>query len=447
MKQLKIKDNDQRKKEEFFEIPGLVKTIADKTLEELEKEGVFVFPEMVHGAEDVTRDQMILQSVNDTYRSGNVMGFLGYGEERLVIESRFSTGDNDFLLQYLLERILDFPNIVNLETDATHDDKMFSLLLALFLSYLVSAMRKGVFKTYVRNEYNDGNVKGTINIDRHIRKNIPFVGNIAYSQREYAYDNFLMQLIRHTVEFIKRKPYGHKLLAKAKEEVQLVVEATPSYEAKDLRRILVENKKNTVRHAYYHEYRALQRLCILILQNKKTQLGLGASKIYGIVFDGAWLWEEYVNSLVDEIFYHPMNKGGKGAQWLFAGGAGLIYPDFIGKNPNNRIIADAKYKPVDNIGNKDYLQVLAYMFRFDAKRAFYFYPDVDAIEDKVFWLNSGSSYEKNVQKRDDICLTKHGLHIPKDAASYDEFVALIKACEVEFLSEFSDMTNIEDRGK
>lgn len=447
MKQLKIKDNDQRKKEEFFEIPGLVKTIADKTLEELEKEGVFVFPEMVHEAEDVIRDQMILQSVNDTYRSGNVMGFLGYGEERLVIESRFSTGDNDFLLQYLLERILDFPNIVNLETDATHDDKMFSLLLALFLSYLVSAMRKGVFKTYVRNEYNDGNVKGTINIDRHIRKNIPFVGNIAYSQREYAYDNFLMQLIRHTVEFIKRKPYGHKLLAKAKEEVQLVVEATPSYEAKDLRRILVENKKNTVRHAYYHEYRALQRLCILILQNKKTQLGLGASKIYGIVFDGAWLWEEYVNSLVDEIFYHPMNKGGKGAQWLFAGGAGLIYPDFIGKNPNNRIIADAKYKPVDNIGNKDYLQVLAYMFRFDAKRAFYFYPDVDAIEDKVFWLNSGSSYEKNVQKRDDICLTKHGLHIPKDAASYDEFVALIKACEVEFLSEFSDMTNIEDRGK
>lgn len=447
MKQLKIKDNDQRKKEEFFEIPGLVKTIADKTLEELEKEGVFVFPEMVHDAEDVTRDQMILQSVNDTYRSGNVMGSLGYGEERLVIESRFSTGDNDYLLQYLLERILDFPNIVNLETDATHDDKTFSLLLALFLSYLVSAMRKGVFKTYVRNEYNDGNVKGTINIDRHIRKNIPFVGNIAYSQREYAYDNFLMQLIRHTVEFIKRKPYGHKLLAKAKEEVQLVVEATPSYEAKDLRRILVENKKNTVRHAYYHEYRALQRLCILILQNKKTQLGLGASKIYGIVFDGAWLWEEYMNSLVDEIFYHPMNKGGKGAQWLFAGGAGLIYPDFIGKNPNNRIIADAKYKPVDNIGNKDYLQVLAYMFRFDAKRAFYFYPDVDAIEDKVFWLNSGSSYEKNVQKRDDICLTKHGLHIPKDAASYDEFVALIKACEVEFLSEFSDMTNIEDRGK
>ncbi|MCR4716728.1 MAG: hypothetical protein K5656_06070, partial [Lachnospiraceae bacterium] len=96
MKQLKIKDNDQRKKEEFIEIPGLVKTIVDKTLEELEKEGVFVFPEMVRGAGDLSRDQMILQTVNASYRSGNVMGFLGCGEERLVIESRFSNGDNDY---------------------------------------------------------------------------------------------------------------------------------------------------------------------------------------------------------------------------------------------------------------------------------------------------------------------------------------------------------------
>lgn len=446
MKQIKIKDNDQRKKEEFFDIPGLVKTIADKTLEELEKEGVFVFPEMVHDAEDVTRDQMILQSVNDTYRSGNVMGFLGYGEERLVIESRFSTGDNDYLFQYLLERVLDFPNIVNLETDAIHDDKMFSLFLFLFPAYLSAAMRKGAFKTYVRNEYNDGDVKGTINIDRHIRKNIPFVGNIAYSQREYAYDNYLMQLVRHTVEFIKRKPYGHKLLAKAKEEIQLVVDATPSYEAKDLRKILVANKKNTVRHAYYHEYRALQRLCILILQNEKTRIGLGARKIYGILFDGAWLWEEYINLLVKQYFHHPMNKGRKGAQWLFTGDSGhtgLIYPDFISRNISDRMIADAKYKPVDNIGNKDYLQVLAYMFRFDAKKAFYFYPEVSEVEDKVLLLNSGSSYEKNVKARGDLCLMKHGLRIPRNADSYKAFVDSMKRSEDAFVEVFVESQDIK----
>ena len=141
MKQLKIKDNDRRKKEEFSDIQGIVKAVANKTLEELEKEGVFVFPELVHDSEDITKDQMILQSVNDTYNSGNVMGFLGYGEERLIIESSFSRGKNDYLFRYLLERVLDIPNIVNLETDVSRDDRIFSLLLFLFPSYLAKAIR------------------------------------------------------------------------------------------------------------------------------------------------------------------------------------------------------------------------------------------------------------------------------------------------------------------
>ena len=433
MKELRNKDNDRKNKEEFSEIQGLVKTISNKTLAELEKEGVFVFPEMIRDAEDITRDQMVLQSINDTYCTENVMGFLGYGEERLVIESRFSTGKNDFLFQYLVERVLNFPNIVNLETNATDNDRMFSLLLFLFPMHLAAAMRKGAFKAYVRNEYNNGNVRGTIDIDRHIRKNEPFIGNIAYSQREFAYDNYLMQLVRHTVEFIKRKPYGYKILAKVKDEVKSVVEVTPSFEAKNLGKVLIENKKRIVRHAYYHEYRALQTLCILILQNEKSQVGLGARKIFGILFDGSWLWEEYINSLVKKYFHHPRNKGGEGAQWLFAGGAGLIYPDFIGRAVDNRIVADAKYKPVGNIKSKDYLQVLAYMFRFDAKKAFYFYPEVADIEDKVLWLNSGSTYENNVKKRDDVCLIKHGLCIPREDTSYDEFVRSIKQNEETFI--------------
>ena len=86
-------------------------------------------------------------------------------------------------------------------------------------------MRKGLFKKYVRNRYNDGNVKGTIDIARHIEKNTPFTGSVAYSQREFSYDNNLMELVRHTIEFIKRKPYGNKLLKKAKDEVKQIVDA------------------------------------------------------------------------------------------------------------------------------------------------------------------------------------------------------------------------------
>ncbi|MGN0693116.1 MAG: hypothetical protein ACI4K7_12260 [Oscillospiraceae bacterium] len=432
MKLLKIKDNSQQKKDAFSDIGTLTDKIADKTLEQLEREGVFVFPEIINDAEDITPDQMIIQSVNDTYRSGNVMGFLGCGDERLVIESRFSCGENDYFFQYLLDKVLDFPNILDLESDANQDNRLFSFLLFLFPYYLKTAMRKGLFKKYVCNKYNDGNIKGTIDIARHIEKNTPFVGNVAYSQREFSYDNSLMELVRHTIEFIKRKPYGNNLLVKVKDEVKLVVNATPGYELFDRRKIIEHNKKNIVRHAYYREYLALQRLCLLILRHQKHQIGSGSRQIFGILFDGAWLWEEYINSLTEDIFYHPMNKISKDKQHLFNVKTAPIYPDFISRNDQTRIIADAKYKPIDNIGNKDYLQLLAYMFRFDAKTGYFLYPESKGSDDLKLWLNQGSTFEANVMSRDDISIIKHGLNIPVDVSDYAEFAARIKTSEQVF---------------
>ena len=436
MNLLKIKDNSLQKKEIFSQIKNLTGKIADKTLEQLEREGVFVFPDTVKDAGDITQDQMILQSVNDAYRSGNVMGFLGYGDERLIIESRFCGESEDYFFQYLLDKVLDFPNIVDLESDANQDDRMFNFFLFLFPHYLKTAMRKGFFKKYIRHSYNDGNVKGTIDVARHITANTPFVGKIAYSQREFSYDNSVMELVRHTIEFIKRKPYGNKLLVKVKDEVKLVMDATPGYEPYDRQKIIEQNKKDAVRHAYFREYLALQRLCLLILRHQKHQIGLGVKRIYGILFDGAWLWEEYVNSLIGDAFYHPMNKGGKGAQRLFDGNVGLIYPDFISRSGEKRMIADAKYKPVNNIGNHDYLQVLAYMFRFDAKVGYYLYPEAENADDLLLRMNQGSTYEKNVMPRDDISVTKHGLKIPMDAQNYADFIKRIKVSEREFASVF-----------
>lgn len=434
MKLLRIKDNSRQKKDVFSQVVKLTGKIADKTLEQLEREGVFVFPETVKDAEDISRDQMILQSVNDTYRASNVMGFLGCGDERLIIESRFCGEGEDFFFQYLLDKVLDFPNVVDLESNANQDNRLFNFLLFLFPYYLKTAMRKGLFKKYIRCRYNNGNVKGTIDVASHIEKNTPFVGNVAYSQREFSYDNCLMELVRHTIEFVKRKPYGNNLLVKVKDEVKLVVNATPGYEPYDRKKIIEQNKKNTVRHAYFREYLALQRLCLLILQHQKHQIGTGSRQIYGILFDGAWLWEEYINSLIKDTFYHPMNKNGAGAQRLFDGNVGLIYPDFISRNSETRIVADAKYKPIDNIGNRDYLQVLAYMFRFDAKAGYYLYPEAAGTDDKKLWMNCGSTYEKNVTPRDDVSVTKHGLKIPVDALNYAEFSVRMKTCEQEFKS-------------
>lgn len=108
-------------------------------------------------------------------------------------------------------------------------------------------------------------------------------------------------------------------------------------------------------------------------------------------------------TLIEDVFYHPMNKHSGCLKEV------SVSSDFISRDSERRIIADAKYKPVDNIGNRDYLQVLAYMFRFDAKAGYYLYPEAEGADDSILRMNRGPAYEKNVFPCEDISVTKHGL--------------------------------------
>lgn len=170
----------------------------------------------------------------------------------------------------------------------------------------------------------------------------------------------------------------------------------------------------------------------MILQHEKHQISSGMRQIHGLLFDGAWIREEYINLLIGSDFYHPMNKGGKGAQRLVAGSRGLIYPDFISRKVDNRIIADAKYKPEENIRSSGYQQLLAYIFRFDAKKGFYLYPQSRGVENIELKMNSGCTYENNVCPRDDIMVFKCGLAIPNDSIDYKDFKVKIKKSEAVF---------------
>ena len=89
---MKITDNGKRDAAAVHaEIPQLAKKLANKTLAALKQEGVFIFPEHLALSEDLDQNQLVLQRIDQQYRTGNVMGFLGCGKEQLVISSRFSS--------------------------------------------------------------------------------------------------------------------------------------------------------------------------------------------------------------------------------------------------------------------------------------------------------------------------------------------------------------------
>lgn len=427
---MRITDNQHKIiKEDFVaEYPKISQLLLDRTLENLSQEdNIFIFPSDLEYSPDLDKDQKILETVNREIKTGNVIGFLGYGQERLTISSRFSNESNDYFLHYLLQKVLHI-NLTSLDVGLSYEDRLYQLLIYLFPNYLEGAMRKGLYKEYQRFSHNDSHVKGVIDVGNHIKKNLPFTGNIAYTTREFTYDNPLMQLIRHTIEFMKnQKSIGRgvlKNLSTSRENVSEIIRVTPSYKLADRAKIIRLNQTKPLRHAYFREYRKLQELCLMILNREKHGLGYQEQKIHGILFDVAWLWEEYVHTLLPKEFIHPRNKDKTDGISVFSDRKRKVFPDFY--NRELRTVLDAKYKKLEftekGINREDLFQLISYSYILKAEQAGFVFPSREKVVDNEIGKLAGYG----------ALLKKWSIQIPQKASSYSDFYEMLGKSEKIF---------------
>ena len=433
-----IQDNNyQGKVCSLHDVADLL-SIGNKSIRQLcdENEHLLVFPLSIDDTDDRIGDSTIIDiyAENENFvriKSGNIMGFVGRKNQQLKIYSRFDNQKHDFFLHYMLQKVFSF-NMFNLDFTSS-EDNVFEFLVYMFPAMLKIAMRQGVYKEYRRFRHNDANVRGTIDISRHIRENIPFRGTVAYNTREFSFDNSITELIRHTIEYIKTIPSGDIILSSDKtveDCIKKIVSYTPSYSHTERIKIIQDNLL-PCNHPFYKEYTALQKLCVQILRQEEIKYGTDDDRIYGILFDGAWLWEEYLNTLLCEKgFIHPENKLGTGSIYLFEHG-GQRFPDFWKQD----IVLDAKYKKLAINGNRldierdDVHQIMAYMYRLKAPKGGIICPYVGD-DNKVI--------SQNMHKDSYLgSLSLYALAIPKNCISYEDFVKRIVDNERVLLEELS----------
>lgn len=433
---MRIEDNHTYSKDDFVSAyPLLSDKLLDKTLLTLSRnENLLVFPHDFLQIEDMGHDSKIAETVNNTIKTQNIVGFIGYQGEKLDIHSRFSDDNNNYFLHYMLQKVLNI-NIVNLDTHLSMKEQFYQLLMYLFPRYLNAAMRKGIFKQYQRLHHNDSNIKGSIAIPTHIQKNTPFVGKVAYSTREFTQDNDLMQLVRHTIEYIRVSGKNGRMILNSseviKQNVSAVRLATPTYKSGSKRSVVIANRDMPVRHAYYTEYLALQKLCLMILTHKKHSFSGDSKNIHGILFDVAWLWEEYLHTLLKDDFIHPRNKKSKEGISLFSDRVRTVYPDFY--NRERGVVIDAKYKKLEytdkGINREDLYQVISYTYILKARNAGVVYPSSRGSEKNHIGTLAG--YQGNIFKL--------SLRIPKHIMSYKEFYMDIQESERIFKIKMEEL--------
>ena len=424
---MQLTDNQQAlNKEEFItEYPKISQVLLDRTLDNLSQEdNIFIFPNDLKNSPDLDEDQKILEIVNQKIKTGNVIGFLGCGQERLTISSRFSRKSDDYFLHYLLQKVLNI-NLTSLDVGLSREERLYQLLIYLFPKYLEAAIRKGLYKEYQRFSHNDSHIKGVIDVVNHLKKNLPFTGNIAYTTREFTYDNPMMQLIRHTIEYIKnQKSLGRGIIYTNRENITEIIRVTPSYKQADRAKIIRLNQTKPLRHAYFREYRKLQELCLMILNREKHGFGYQEQKIHGILFDVAWLWEEYVHTLLPKDFIHPRNRDKTDGISVFSNRERKVYPDFYDRE--RKIVLDAKYKKLEltekGINRDDLFQLISYAYILQAEKAGLIFPSIDQTVSSEIGKVEGYG----------ILLKKWSIQIPQKTSSYSEFYEMIGMSEKIF---------------
>ncbi|WP_028896049.1 McrC family protein [Prevotella sp. HUN102] len=384
---------------------------------------LLVFPHSLGENGDDIGSSCIFRINDNKLYTNNVVGFVGIGNTKLSISSRFSEDDDkDFFLHYMLQRVLGI-NVVDLKMHSD-EERIFDFLVYLFPYMLTKALEQGLYREYCTREYNDARVRGTIDIARHIKTNIPFQGNIAYRVREYSHDNALTQLIRHTIEYIKRS--AAKLILhnsrETEEAVKRIEQATTSFNSRDLQKIIAKNMK-PISRPYFSNYVALQRLCLMILCHKKLSFGNNTQQIYGILFDAAWLWEEYLAKLFKDLgFKHPKNKDRKGGLSVFNKTSSsdfnaYRYPDYW----KNDTALDAKYKQMQSdkgntiIDREDLNQIITYMYIRKFESGGFIHPAKDTT---VNGCGTLEGYGGNVKV--------YSLCIPQNCNTFTNFTERIK---------------------
>jgi 5-methylcytosine-specific restriction enzyme subunit McrC len=339
--------------------------IANKNIQDLVEDNpnLLLFPPKFEGNSDKIEDEHIFDFDGVSLRTGNIMGFLCAGDTQISITSRFQRGNNDNFLHYMLSKVLSI-NMFNFK-HLTTNDSYLNYLIFVFAYYLKRIVKEeGIYKEYQQHIYNNPNLRGAIDVNSHLKKNMPFAGRVAFRTREHWLDNHITELIRHAIEYVRKQPLADSILNSdnnIKQSVSAIVFATPSFNRNERQKIIYQNVR-PINHPYFTGYSILQKICLSILRREKMSYGAENKKINGILFDGAWLWEEYLAKILcDKLeLKHPENKLGSGRIPLFKDNNKCPrFPDFY--NDEQKIVLDAKYKRNIDPRN-DINQIVTYLY-------------------------------------------------------------------------------------
>lgn len=280
---------------------------------------------------------------------------------KLQIGSRFDNERAFFLATMLLQNI---PELNELEAPMSEDDIYNFLLVYSYRNQLLESYTQGPYRSYTQFEGNDSNLKGVIDIARHIKLNMGLDnGKIAYNYRENTADNHLNHLFLYAYEYIKKfyPDLSNTLLMgdiRVSKIINELYTLCHTFEYSNITRTMNKGRK-IISHPFYHQYDKLRLTSMMILQHLGVSFFDGdGEEVQGILFYVPDLWEMYLERILLSNFT------------IEAQAERRVYGDLDGKNFKKKTYPDYIFVDKDNRNVNKQIMILDAKYRIGWGRRF-----------------------------------------------------------------------------
>jgi len=327
------------------------------------------------GERDSQDDNLIVsisKGVDDKYvaKTGNYVGkFTWDGLRKVDIRSRFP--------HTFMRRMLNFANDIFLDEASVFDaDKSDDLdvskliIFYLFIQKLEKAFLLGIPKAYQSVYHHDMKLKGRIDINRFIKRDIPFQGKVASVSREQKEIQEIIDVLFKAVQVIEKHD---KLLLKNINHIKTHLKHHKSRQY--VSNIVIQKARDSkaLQNPIFAPYKSILEYAKLIINRSNLEeKRSGKEKTCGFLVNVAELFEIYVTKLLQRSF--PDWDVSSPHESLYPNQfyKRKIIPDIVMKHrySNALMVFDTKYKRMLMRGTKervwdvdrnDFFQINTYM--------------------------------------------------------------------------------------
>jgi 5-methylcytosine-specific restriction endonuclease McrBC regulatory subunit McrC len=209
------------------------------------------------------------------------------------------------LLGVMINKVNDFEvRLKDLENKKSskknqNDDVVMYMLYLNFILKLQKLSILGVVKTYIKKEYND-RFKGQVDINRFIKKNIPFQGKIASNSYEQVYVQEIVDVLYCALDIVENKM--RNLVFSKIAHLRNLLHHHSNKRIVDENTIQKALNHKALQNSLYSSFKDTIKLASYIIRHNLNIEQKSRYFLQGLVFDVSLLWEAYLYKLLKENF-------------------------------------------------------------------------------------------------------------------------------------------------